>query len=424
MEAGATTGRIVLDSLDSLGPMITTHGYDIKQPGKADGLSDARAQEVFGTYGMDLIRIPIYANAHTAPGTVENALCPSPSACASYDKIVAAVWRAKAAKSTVKVFASLKSGEYWMPPAWVMSGTTVDANKWAYLLADFIHYMAMRGVTVDHLGIDNENFIGTAESASRHHNIVVEVKRLLNNLGHLPPKIVASEGWEPKPGFFTSAMLSAKPGSASPHPYWSDLDYAGFHYYSDQRTSTYVSNLDNFMTNASPRYVWQTEFHWTNLPGDEYADASAGLIAAFDNFDNKTRGMTWWEFKPRSLGTLTSMMQTALVQSTIDSQNLLNVDDQDGPPLGAGKMNTRAFKQGTSIRIWINNDTSTSYTGKWVEIRGMKAGKSISSINPPALTRWNATAETVGTAKYVNTTTFSLDVPAKSVVLITVPNMY
>src|SRR5262249_47274807 len=123
---------------------------------------------------------------------------------------------------------------------------------------------------------------------------------------------------------------------------WGDsIDRAGVHYYSHKRSPTYVEHLAAFASAAGDKPLWDSEFHWNDTEKGDYFDAKYGLMSAFDHFDVGFDGITWWAFNPGSLGTLTSEMQSALVESTAGARPI-DVDDQDGVVMAAGKLNTRA----------------------------------------------------------------------------------
>ncbi|MCC2685694.1 MAG: Carbohydrate binding module (family 6), partial [Paenibacillaceae bacterium] len=394
-----TTGRIKITA-ESLSQKITDWGYDIKQGGKATGLTTARAQEVFVTDGMDILRIPIYAAlAHPSNGTVTGSY---------YTDTVDAVGRVKAVKSSVKVFASLKLDGTNTYPSWVLNadGTVKDCSAtscpYGDLLYDYLNYMKGQtpSVIVDVLGMDNEDQFNKGDiTPQKFADIVDYLQTKCSANGIAFPQMIAPENYGPSSYTWLDTLFGSSLGGR--------LDIAGVHYYSANRTASYLTKLQQFANSAGSKTLWDSEFHWNGTIGTTYDNAVAGLIAAFDEFDNLFQGMSWWSFNPESVGTIDSQLQTALVTSTTDAYPAY-IDDQDGPQLNPGEMNTRAFKQGRNLNLWVLNDTATGYSAKWVEI----PGKTVSAA--PSYTQWDGTTKTTGSGVIVNSDTFTLNLPAKT----------
>lgn len=374
---GTTNGPILVTAESPL-QKITDWGYDIKQGGKAAALDASLATEVFVDTDMTILRIPILAGAfwgeaagHPAPGQINES---------AYAEIVRAVHRVQAVKRDVTIFASIKThpDHSQVFPDWVKyRAGGLNSGEYARLLFDFLSYMKMNQIAVSVLGVDNEGALLGDITPAKHNRIITDLTSLCETAGITMPLLIAPDSFGP------SKAWSRWLDDLDARGWGSSVDLAGTHYYSDVREargSAYVNNLGRFAVAAAGRTLWNSEFHWT---GFEYGSALFGLVSAFDNFDNGFQGMTWWNFNPESKGTAKAEIQTALVTSTVNAYPI-GVDDQDGYFLNDTKLNTRAFKQGRDVVLWILNDTATAFGGKSIKI----PGETIGPTSPPTFTRW------------------------------------
>jgi O-glycosyl hydrolase len=422
-DASSTTNGPILITAESPHQEITDWGYDIKQRGKAAALDTSLASELFVDAGMTVLRIPILAGAfwgeeagHQGSGQINES---------AYTEIIDAVHRVQAANPDVIVFASLKthSDHTRAFPAWVKypSGGP-RPREYAKLLFDFLSYMKANQVAVSVLGVDNERASPAAMTPAKHNAVVTSLTSLCSAAGIVVPLLIAPEPYGP------SSASSSWLDELGKRGWGGSADLAGTHYYSHEREargSAYVNRLARFTRAAETRHLWNSEFHWSDV-GDDYDDALFGLISAFDNFDNGFQGMAWWNFRPESSGSVKAEMQTALVKSTIKAYPV-DVDDQDGYFLNDTKINTRAFKQGRDIVLWILNDTATSFAGKTIKIPGEAIGPSAA----PTFTQWTLlqpSGSVVRESGSVDVGTsdglFPITLPKKSITYVRVPNVY
>jgi hypothetical protein len=483
----APGGRIKILS-ESRHQRFTDWGYDIKQPNKAERLaSDANlATRIFSdvddNYGMDILRIPIYAHAHSADGTdlvcgtllntgeVDPEDCPAEIDNASwdYEEVFDAVHAARRVKPSVSIFASIKSIE-GIPdsyPTWVKKADgTVYGPQYADLLCRYLEFMEARDIRIDVLGPDNEGTIFRGDISPRKHDTIVNW--LSVNCPVPLPKIIGPERWSPSDAGLNSITAGEWLNKLFIKGWWDAIDFAGTHYFSRFRTDpSYAAKLATFARHTNPtgvtgdgRTQWNSEFHWQECipardehcinqpvgsdPHTTYWDAKLGLMAAFDNFDSGFQGMTWWNFAPWTEPTtprtwnedeLRSQMVSELVRSTTDAYPL-EVDDQDGSPMDRKLFNTRAFKLGTDVVLWVINDTNADAVGKWIEVPGKDIDND-STSNAKAVigfTRWDNTSRTHGTAELdenlaagpgSDESIFKMDFPKKTVTVIRVPDVY
>jgi hypothetical protein len=489
-KADPTTGRISILS-EPAHQQFTDWGYDIKQPNKAGVLAyDANlATRLFGdaddSYDLDVLRIPIYTHAHRLDGS--DVVCGSfvnggdvkPEACSSrtgrvppgswdYRKVFDAVTAARTVKQSVKIFASLRliGGSPDSYPAWVKNEDgTVDGPKYASLLCRYLQFSKSRGVTIDVLGPDNEGNDTRGDISPGKHKEIVGW--LSANCSVPLPMIIGPERMSPAGRGPNSLTAGEWLYELFTQGLWDAIDFAGVHYYSARRTwPGYAAKLATFAGYSNPtgladdsRTLWNSEFHWQECkpardshcahhpagsnPNTTYWDAKLGLMAAFDNFDNGFQGMVWWNFlpwtEPKTAKAWTevelrSQMESELVRSATDAYPL-DVDDQDDRPMDRRRFNTRAFKNGSDILLWVINDTNAHAAGKWIEVPGKDVDNDSTSNGKAVIsyTRWTNTSRTNGTANVdetradgpeSNVSIFTMGFPKKSVTVVRIPDVY
>ena len=383
------------------------YGYDIKQDGRAQFLNNDRAQEIFGTDQFDLIRIPVFAfAAHPSADHVQGS---------EYDAIVNAVRRAQTVQPNVEVFASLRLDGNRSFPGWVMNAGHVQPDTYAHLLVDFLQYMQSQGIRVDYLGPDNESvFNGGDITAARFAEVVQSLTQRCHTSSIPVPQIVGNDAYSPTEGAqFLGALRSQS--------HFSLLDVAGVHYYSKHRTADYRQTMFQFGSLSRPLPRWDTEFHWNDEIGHgEFADAQLGIMAALDNTDLGVSNITWWAYNPRSNGTMTAYLHSAIVRATVHAQPLTTIDE-DGAPLAQGRFNSRAFLQGHDVTLVVVNDTGNNFANRLVGIQGKQFDHAVT------FERWRSgsVAGTPGAAEaYPSAGVFRMDFPAQSATFVRIPNIH
>ena len=480
-------GRIKVLS-ESQRQKFTDWGYDIKQTNKAQklardaGLATRIFSDVADNYGMDVLRIPLYAHAHRADGTdmvcgslldtgeVSADPCPAEPDATSwdYEKVFDAVEAARRVKPSVSIFASLRAidGTPDSYPEWVKKADgTVDGPQYAILLCRYLQFMNARGIGIDVLGPDNEGTTTRGDISPRKHSTIVEW--LSANCSVPLPNIIGPERWSPSEKRLNSITAGEWLDKLFTKGWWDAIDFAGTHYFSRFRTDPrYAAKLATFAGRTSPTELpgdslrlWNSEFHWQECtpnrdahcgdhpvgtdPHTTYWDAKLGLMAAFDHFDNGFQGITWWNFMPWTEPTiprtwtedeLRSQMVSELVRSTTDAYPL-DVDDQDGRSMDRRLFNTRAFRQGPDVILWVINDTSADAVGKWIEVPGKDIDYDSTTGAKAVISyiRWDNSSRTRGTAELdenlsdgpeSDKSIFKLDFPKKTVTVIRIPDVY
>lgn len=141
----ASAVDIAISPLTATGPQVQRWGWDLKAfPERLDTPSEA--QKLYGDLPANLVRFPIFADAHFQNGTVNEA---------RYATELLSLSRIVAVKPTVQIFASLKLQGATTFLAWVQStedGSIFSSTakkplvvEYAQLLADFVSFMAGKG---------------------------------------------------------------------------------------------------------------------------------------------------------------------------------------------------------------------------------------------------------------------------------------
>lgn len=150
LHATTLSGDTVISPEDQR-QLITDWGYDIKEGGKAAGLTPAYAQSLFQTDNMTCLRLAVYGGsvfpAHPASGTI---------IASYYADTLVAMTNARAARSNVVFFADKKLESPDSFPDWVKDTNGIIPAQYAMLLADYLGFMQTNGFTIDILGIDLE----------------------------------------------------------------------------------------------------------------------------------------------------------------------------------------------------------------------------------------------------------------------------
>ncbi|RYE80917.1 MAG: hypothetical protein EOO74_01330 [Myxococcales bacterium] len=430
--------------LDQQGKKFTDWGFDIKQTcaqRAADGscvppvaaklaANQAYADEIFKSGDMAVIRIPIRAdelgvnaNGGLRPGF--------------YMEVIQAVKNAKKANPKVRVFASrstisdcaLDSAQCKDYADSLKNDGLVGLGKYAKLLSQYLTFMDDSGVHIDVLGVENEphNNFGEGNLATCFKQATSgcadRFYQLLANLKSQHPKplplIVGDDAGWPDVDFADALTKDNK---------WGLFDVITTHYQSGdrkERRPLLISLADKATKHNRP--LWDTEYHYDDIEGQgEYSDAALGVFAVFDHFDADFTGITWWAFKPRSVGTSKAQIQSALVESTANTVPL-GTDDGDGPALVRSALGSRAFRRGDhSVMVWLVNDTDKPSTGK--PIRILQGTTLVPPAGPAPYEQWvlkpdgpkGVMSHDTGHAFPVKSSQIIAKLPPRSITLVTI----
>ncbi len=245
---------IAVSPLIATGPQVQRWGWDLKAfPERLD--TPAEAQKLYGDVPANLVRFPIFADAHFQDGTVNEA---------RYTTELTSLGQVVAVRPAIQIFASLKLQGVNTFPAWVQSTEdgTIFSNpakkplvvEYARLLADFVSFMAGKGHTVHYVGPGNET--GQCLTPDRFGVVAANLKSELAIRGLPIPQIVgpctfslsSSGGWDNAVSFLSN--VSAR----------EQIDIVSSHFY-PQHNSGSSSDWQTLATLSGGKPMWHTEIH-------------------------------------------------------------------------------------------------------------------------------------------------------------------
>ncbi|MBP6386522.1 MAG: T9SS type A sorting domain-containing protein [Pseudarcicella sp.] len=380
---------------------MTHWGYDIKQPGKAVGLTNANILKVFVEDKMNMVRIPFYPRAgHPSLGVVTES---------AYTPILEALNRIKTYSTPIdfKIFASLRLEGPLTFPLWVKNAdtVTVNASKYAQLVSDFLVFMKSKNINVDILGVDNEaEYNDGVISQSKYKTILDTLrKHALNGKFTLPSKFIGPENYGPD-----FAWLNALKANGN----FSQIDISGTHYYPHLRP---LANLTTHFASSFDKPIWNSEIHWdakSDVP--DHKEAAEALVAMFDNLDLRFSGFVYWDYNLNRTSYRGRMM-SEFVRATTPGAKVIDVDDEDGRTMtNQSKLNTRATRVDNTVYLWVLNNKTGALTNKDIKVAD---GSTITGT--PTLLQWNkSTLTNNGTSIPITDNGLKVTFPDSSISLI------
>lgn len=393
--------------------------FDLK--GGANALADEqKAALLFGTDGMNGVRIPIYGDAknggHTASGVVGEGV---------YDKVLASVANAKKySKGEFHVFASKKLDGKNSFPDWVMDGSKgIDPEKYAEMLMDYLRYMKSQGVEIDILGIDNEiNFNEGNITPDKFAAVVDKVRETAAAEGIEVPKMIGPDRYNPELDFEKSWMNGLFSSGLGDR-----LDIYGTHYYPKHHKKNYFEALTaefNCAQTGTPREFWATEPHWDNddeAKADMLYHAELALCAMFDQTDLGLDGFMWWAYPAD--GTLRGQLMRAYSLALFGSQPVRMTDHDGEDTMTRGLLQTRAYVRGDEINVFIINmcaagdkSGAKAYDDYLFEVSGAEISGNINVLQWSDETPDSGSSSTI---KPEQPDRFRMDIPSRSITMLT-----
>jgi len=396
----ASTGGDAIIYPNTAGQLITGWGYDIKEGGKAAGVTPDYARTLFVTNRMNCLRIPIYGDAsdpaHPSSGVVIGSY---------YSDTLSAMTNARAANSNVILFASKKLDGQNSFPSWTKNSNGVIPSQYAAMLADYLQFMQSNGFTMDVLGVDNERTYNEGNiTASTFDQIITNLASLSVSRSFTMPKaLIGPENYAPDTNWLTNLNKNG----------WNNLlGIVGTHYYPQNRP---IDKLQNLVQLAGSLPVWNSEVHWQSLssPADAIDEAQQNIGAIFDCTDCGLSAYVWWAFG--DAGAIQGEMEQALTTNLLDTCPVY-MDDIDGPSASTpGQLITRAFASASCLVVWAINDSTNVYNDY-----GFRLMSGVFNGNA-AYVQWTASNETIGNASMTDSNIFRLTLPARTVTMFTAP---
>ena len=267
---GSLNAQVTLDIDSPIGPSIEYFGWDLKG-GTNRGNPLSRAETYYNT-GANLVRIPVFANAHFEDGSVDQS---------QYTNLLSSISNILTVNPDTKIFASLRLEGANTFPEWIESdndgvifGNVVkrpDPEKYSQLLADYVEFMFNEGVKIEFFGILNET--DQAVLPDEYVSTVRMLRQKLIDRG-IPEEFRSMEWIGPDtfrvgPADTYAAQVIAMGGSDT-------LTIGGAHMYTTQHFENgndVWGDLAAVLPTGTP--LWHTELHLNQQ-------------SAFPNFSNTT----------------------------------------------------------------------------------------------------------------------------------------
>lgn len=374
--------------------------YDIKNEGAS--VSNDVLTELFYKQDMNGIRTPVFGQVDEDGNYVgHKGLGAENVIKEDYERSINAILMAKSIKPNLIVFASRKSSQDNQPGFIFTSGNPnnlqdLDTEKYSEMWMDYLRYVKTKGITVDVIGLDNENSL--AFTAQKYKTVVetlkakIEKENLDNNTGLKIPKFIAPEYWTPRGGDSDAVLNNLlKPGGIDTNA--ETVDIYGTHFYPEHHAwdaHYYKLNYDlteiihpfNQKFSDRPIEFWATEPHWDNhdtAKEDLIGYARMAMCCLWDYTDLGMNAFMWWGY-PTSVTDLRSSLMHDLSSVVYKSQPI-RMEDHDGIDLLANdskyspvrfdesdkynkvnnyptfneRVHSRAFIRGNEINVYIVN---------------------------------------------------------------------
>ncbi len=403
-DAGAqTAGDAVIYPDQYIGKKIEYFLYDLKGwPNRVKNASVA--DDFFITDDMNGVRISIYGDqshpAHPAAGQVDES---------QYTQTLNSLNRARTARGNKDfyVFASKKLDGQNSFPEWTKNANGVIVTEYVKLLTDYFLFMKSKGVTIDYLGIQNEEQYNEGNITAQKHKAIIDSLRIISvREGFKMPLIVGYEGYGPNKENWMKNMSNNG---------WMDrMDIYGTHYYPHLRP---IANLKADLLYAGEMPFWSTEPHWDSKDDvDDWKEAEEAICAFWDQIEVGMSGFMWWNYQRD--GDIRGYLMKH-VSVPLKDARMIDMDDIDGrSTTTAGKLQTRAFRKGNILTIYaVNNNASRSYNNYGFRIDKGTIDGNVSYI------QWlknGSVTGSAGTATVENDETFRHTIPGESISIFTV----
>lgn len=377
-----------------VGPKVERWGWDIKAwPERIDSLTEA--DFFYGQTPANLIRVPIFANAHEQDGTID---------AASYSTELTSIRNVQRINPDVDVFVSLKllgGNTYpdWLgdgTTAWPQSNGTIFSNvverpnpeHYSMLLADYVEYLQQFRIDIDYLGINNET--DTALGVSRYIATIDLLEAELISRGvpeeyrdfaYVGPDTFGLDGAE------SIINNIANQGRLD------TVDVVGSHFYPQHGSGNETSWTDiTAITGGAP--MWHTEVHmpigasqYAGDPQQAYRDTLSVLFAS-----NK-RGVdsfVWWD-SGHETNKVNDTIKRELVNTMSGAHAVDTTPGFTAKDDSSDEILFQAFVEGDLMTLWIANP-GAEISLEVVDLIGATA------ISTPTSIYWEGTSSTISSS--------------------------
>ncbi|MEM1183758.1 MAG: GC-type dockerin domain-anchored protein [Planctomycetota bacterium] len=410
---------ITLDPLDSDGARIKRMGWDLKGFQNLAN-SEAKARVLYEDTNANIVRIPMFATAHTENGSLTDA----DGHIGRYNNMFASLFWIKTVRPETEIFASLKLDGVDTFPEWIESnengsifGNTVkkpDPDAYSTLIKDYFRLLRGRGITAglnyapEWFGPNNET--ENALTADRH----IDTMRLL------PAKIAASipeaEFGEYRivgPDAFGLNGANSFASNLVSQGGLDTLDAAGSHYYYSQGDD--AADWAQ-LGSTTGRPLWFTEVHMSNnfnQTSDPIPRTRRSMGTLMDANRAGADTFIWWA-GGSSTTAVTDVMMQALINGLNGYRPVATLPSWQPKNTFLNARLQQAYRDGNGVSLWFANPGSGRQTPLDVDL---ESGAIKGTVNA---TFWSSSDETF-TAGEIGTLPVVIDADGGGFSIATVP---
>ena len=345
----SSLAEIKIDPSKPVGAKVNYFGWDLKG-WQDNGSTPERAKVLYSDVPANLVRIPIFARAHTEEGNVD---------ANRYGKMLESLAQIRKINPEVKIFASLKLLKGDTFPDWIgskESGQIFDATvkkpdpaKYAQLLAGYIGWLREQEIAIDFLGIGNET--DGALSPDRYVDTVRLLRAELENKQfeetYTDFRWIGSDSF----GVPTTLKFMQEIGRERAQD---TVDIWGSHFYPDLSSGT-IDDWEELAKKSDNKPIWHTELHVRNSEDDgNVTKIRDGLAIVFATNKEGVSGYLWWAraFEDKSLANLIRRQVTRTLLGGACVETSGNYDAKDNRPSTVVQQATRVRNK---VYLWICN---------------------------------------------------------------------
>jgi O-glycosyl hydrolase len=374
-----------IDPDTKAGATVRYFGWDLKG-WRSVADTPEKARTLYAGTRANLVRIPIFAQAHSADGSVDRT---------AYEAMLTCMRNIREVNPEVKIFAGLKLKNEDTFPDWVGSdeagkifGKTVkkpDPARYARLVADYIGFLRDEGFAIDYLGLGNE--VNSALTVDRHIDTARLLRQELERRGYeekfLGFKQIAPDSF----GLGGANRFAAEIVAAGA---LDTVDIFGSHFYPDKNSG----NLDQWRTLAetAPLPLWHTELHMRRSEDEtNVTKIRDALAVVFATNKAGVEGYVWWGRGINDQG-MDDLVKRKVINTILGGHAV----ETSGAYFAKGNKPReplyQAFRVDDEVTLWLCNSGAARRDLR-VNLEGRKPGKITSGFwtGPNTIT-----AESVG----------------------------
>lgn len=347
---------VAIDPATAIGPTIARAGWDIKEwAARLNSVSEASGMYV--DVDANFLRVPFFATAHNADGSVDTT---------RYSTHIAAIQSVKAVRPDVQVYASLKLAGANTFPNWVgqpsaswpaetgaVFGNFVlrpNPEHYSVMVASFVKYMQDSGIRIDFLGLNNET-----EGAITPNRYIATYDLLQAELLAVGVAPANRDFLFVGPDTFGLTSANNFIEDLADAGRLDTIDFVASHYYPQHSSGNESQWLDLTQTSGKP--LWHTEIHMPGNP-DAVNDLSQtlrdSLSVLFASIRNGVDSYIWWD-SGNSLNQVRDVIKRAVTTTTLGAHPVLTTPTYAGKGDADDEPLFQAFVEDDEVTLWIAN---------------------------------------------------------------------